>query len=188
MGLFESIDRGGNGLISWEDFFESLHQSSMLSFLSKLDLDVLDVAQFFAILSDDGQCRVDLEAFVTGCIKMRGNAKSMDLLGLINQSRKEISKMNEFREQTAEDLHSILLLCEPIAEWESEEVADMTEGDIDDQSATSGGTRVPTKRLRRRSKGEAVPRVERQLTDRTRNQQETQRQRAMVENQLVKEL
>ena len=88
--MFVSIDKADEGKISWETFFHSLHEPNMLAFLSRLELDVLDVAQFFEILSDDGQCLVDMDTFVMGCIKMRGSAKSMDLLGLINKQHKEM--------------------------------------------------------------------------------------------------
>jgi len=101
--LFKSIDRTGQGEISWEEFYEALHKPPMLAFFSKLELDVMDVAQFFEILSDEGQHLVDLETFITGCIKMRGTAKSMDLLGLVQLQTKEIRSHSLFREQAKAD-------------------------------------------------------------------------------------
>ncbi len=51
----------------------------MLAFTAELELEAPDVKQFFNVLAAGGKRTVDLEAFVVGCIKLRGNAKSIDM-------------------------------------------------------------------------------------------------------------
>ena len=60
----------------------------MVAFASSLDIEASQLEQFFGILSGGGERVVDLETFVVGCIKLRGVAKSMDLMEvLITQQR-----------------------------------------------------------------------------------------------------
>merc|ERR1712093_578162 len=58
-------------------------EPEMYALASSMDIDAMDVEQFFNILSADGTQPVDISSFVVGCMKMRGTAKSMDLLGLV---------------------------------------------------------------------------------------------------------
>merc|ERR1712146_774902 len=68
----------------------NLQDPALLAFAASLDLEVNDLERFFYILSAEGKRRVDLEAFVVGCIKMRGTARSMDLFDLQMTQREEV--------------------------------------------------------------------------------------------------
>merc|ERR1712232_674926 len=59
-----------------------LSSEEMVAFCTSLEIDATDVAQFFSILSAGGNRSVDVETFVIGCIKLKGFAKSMDLMDL----------------------------------------------------------------------------------------------------------
>jgi len=77
-------DMGGNldGEITYTEFCENLYNPRMQAFASSLEIDISDARQFFLVLSDRGKRPVDLETFVVGCIKLRGAAKSVDLMDL----------------------------------------------------------------------------------------------------------
>mmetsp|Transcript_160083 Transcript_160083/g.307199 ORF Transcript_160083/g.307199 Transcript_160083/m.307199 type:complete len:166 (+) Transcript_160083:1-498(+) len=82
--LFNTIDTTGSGRISRDDFMSHLQNNQMLAFLSRIGIDAIDAAHFFDILADEKNSTVDVETFVLGCMKLRGSARSMDLLGLIH--------------------------------------------------------------------------------------------------------
>jgi len=51
--------------------------------------------QFFNLLSSNGNKPVDLETFVVGCIKLKGAAKSMDLMDLVYMTRETAAQHRE---------------------------------------------------------------------------------------------
>lgn len=87
--LFTEMDKDGRGQITRESFAEQLSSSEMVAFLQRVGIDSLDAEGFFDILaseSDSDAGGIDVEAFVLGCMKLRGAARSMDLLGLIHKN------------------------------------------------------------------------------------------------------
>eukprot|EP00929_Paragymnodinium_shiwhaense_P046824 TRINITY_DN2381_c0_g1_i1.p1 TRINITY_DN2381_c0_g1~~TRINITY_DN2381_c0_g1_i1.p1 ORF type:complete len:788 (-),score=160.85 TRINITY_DN2381_c0_g1_i1:470-2833(-) len=100
---FEDVDLDGNGYITFEEFCEKLHDPRSVAFASTMNIEVTDLKQFFSVLSVNGSQPVDLETFVVGCIKLRGAAKSMDLMELmyfhrqaVEQARRQQVKFEEF--------------------------------------------------------------------------------------------
>merc|ERR1712194_430674 len=54
----------------------------MQNFANNLDIQEVDLTMFFDILTSHGKRPVDLDTFVVGCIKLRGTAKSVDMVEL----------------------------------------------------------------------------------------------------------
>merc|ERR1719506_3572730 len=77
--LFEEMDDGGDGHISLDEFIAGMGHPKMWAFASSLGIEISDAEHFFQLLSDGGKRKVDFETFVTGCIRMKGPAQSMDL-------------------------------------------------------------------------------------------------------------
>lgn len=65
-----------------EAFNEHLADREMIHFARTLEVEVVDLQVVFDVLSNGGHQSVDLESFVVGCIRLRGNAKSVDLISL----------------------------------------------------------------------------------------------------------
>jgi hypothetical protein len=82
--LFRTIDVDRSGELTFAEVLEKTQDPKMVGFAASLEIEVTDVAQFFAMLSEDGLYTVDIGAFVNGCMKLRGSAKSLDLMGLIH--------------------------------------------------------------------------------------------------------
>jgi len=86
--FYEDMDSNGDGEITFAEFCEHLHCPRMQAFAASLDIDIMDARQFFEVLSERGKCPVDLESFVVGCIKMKGAARSLDLMDLAHTQKK----------------------------------------------------------------------------------------------------
>eukprot|EP00929_Paragymnodinium_shiwhaense_P101787 TRINITY_DN6497_c0_g1_i1.p1 TRINITY_DN6497_c0_g1~~TRINITY_DN6497_c0_g1_i1.p1 ORF type:complete len:775 (-),score=128.36 TRINITY_DN6497_c0_g1_i1:227-2551(-) len=102
-GWFSSVDTDGSGCITYDEFCDKLQDPQAIAFASTLNIELTDLKQFFAGLSNNGARAVDLETFVVGCIRMRGPAKSIDLLELIfnereaaERSRQQLSEFENF--------------------------------------------------------------------------------------------
>eukprot|EP00930_Biecheleria_cincta_P001654 TRINITY_DN10278_c0_g1_i2.p1 TRINITY_DN10278_c0_g1~~TRINITY_DN10278_c0_g1_i2.p1 ORF type:complete len:610 (+),score=83.19 TRINITY_DN10278_c0_g1_i2:31-1860(+) len=80
---FSQLDTDGDGKVSLAEFDARMDAPIVAAFASMLDIDLYDVRQFFRILSQEGRINVDLETFVVGCIRLRGKARSIDLVDLM---------------------------------------------------------------------------------------------------------
>lgn len=86
--LYSAMDEDNSGSLTYTEFATHLNSPQMHAFTSALDLELSDVASFFRLLAPDENSAVDLETFVIGCMKLRGAAKSMDLMGLIHEHKR----------------------------------------------------------------------------------------------------
>jgi len=96
--LFADVDGDHSGDISVDEFNYQLESQPFLALMSGLGIEIHDALQFFDLLSDRGQHLVDGESFLTGCMKMKGTAKSVDLLGLVHAQRKSAIQQADFME------------------------------------------------------------------------------------------
>lgn len=107
--LFSEMDKDGKGRITRDAFMANLHNSQMVAFLSRVGIDAIDAEGFFDILaSEAGTGGIDVEAFVLGCMKLRGPARSMDLLGLIHKHDASASRVRKFlsdSQSTLDEIH-----------------------------------------------------------------------------------
>lgn len=81
--LFDEIDEDGDGELSLLEFLAQTENPKMTAFFASLDIEIEDGTTFFNTLSEGGKKKVTLDQFVTGCIRMRGQARSIDLHELI---------------------------------------------------------------------------------------------------------
>merc|ERR1712014_425902 len=104
---YEKMDSDGSGDISLEEFETRLQDPEMDAFASRMDTQITDVKQFFARLSGQGTRAVDLETFVIGCIKLKGVAKSMDLLDFMHMEKEFNEQQRVFNEMCLAQLQQI---------------------------------------------------------------------------------
>lgn len=101
---FRSLDVDESGKVSYEEFCNGLNDPSALAFASTLGVEITDLKQFFMVLSEGGTRDVDIETFVLGCIKMRGAAKSMDVVALQEEIRNQSLRFEELCREQFENL------------------------------------------------------------------------------------
>merc|ERR1712032_904809 len=85
MKLCRTLDSDHDGTLSHDEFVLLTKDPSMLAWASSLHLDVEDAEELFQMLSSHGNDEVDPESFVYGCIKVKGGARSIDLISLTYQ-------------------------------------------------------------------------------------------------------
>jgi len=110
--FFDTIDNNQDGSITYEEFCTHLNDPEVRAFASSLEIEVIDTKQVFCILSNHGTNAVDLEAFVVGCIKLRGMAKSMDLMDLMYAHKNAVHEQHMFAETCLERLQNMELLLQ----------------------------------------------------------------------------
>merc|ERR1712137_11009 len=88
--FYDEIDNDGSGEISYHELCANLHNPTWYAFAASLEIDASDAKQFFHLLSNEGNHPVDIDTFVVGCIKLKGHAKSMDLVSLAYAHQREM--------------------------------------------------------------------------------------------------
>eukprot|EP00930_Biecheleria_cincta_P008949 TRINITY_DN110562_c0_g1_i1.p1 TRINITY_DN110562_c0_g1~~TRINITY_DN110562_c0_g1_i1.p1 ORF type:complete len:520 (+),score=67.26 TRINITY_DN110562_c0_g1_i1:129-1562(+) len=77
---FKSLDRDDSGEISSDELAQMLYDQEFNAYLSYLNVSVDDVFDIFDVFDIDGSGQVSLEEFVSGCMKVKGFAKSLDVM------------------------------------------------------------------------------------------------------------
>lgn len=78
--LVKTMDPEGTGQISRAQFMSRLQNEQFKAKLSVLGLDIKDAELFFHIVSSDFEHKeIDVEAFVSGAMRLKGNASALDL-------------------------------------------------------------------------------------------------------------
>jgi hypothetical protein len=115
--VFDKADDDQSGNISWPDFEMALADQQMKNFFETIDIDMSEAKTLFELLDVSGDGFVSAEDFITGCLRVRGSAKSLDLLvlsrevnGLFDKQRKELEDMGSLPDPT--NLRSPHSLCE----------------------------------------------------------------------------
>lgn len=105
--IFDGADEDHSGMLSLEEFEHHLMDTRVKAFFSTLELDVSHAKALFQLLDTDGTNEVGIDEFVSGCMRLKGNAKSMDVNMLLYESEFMMSRMCENMTQISDKLTSI---------------------------------------------------------------------------------
>lgn len=83
--VFAASDLDHSGTICYDEFEKALKTREMQEVFVHLDLDIGEARGLFHLLDVDGTGAVDCEEFITGCHRLRGAAKAIDLTLLARQ-------------------------------------------------------------------------------------------------------
>jgi len=104
--LYELLDENASGEISYKQFSAQADSKEMQAFAAILQIDTADVSKLFLEISDRGRRTVDMETFVVGCIKSKGAANNVDLMG-VNYTQK---KSSAALQKTTLELHEMVVV------------------------------------------------------------------------------
>merc|ERR550525_495803 len=93
LNVFNEADRNHNGYITWKDFEAHVYDKKVQAFFNHLELGGVDPERLFRMLDWEGTGKVEAKEFVTGCIRLRGGAKTMDVAFFTELIAEEIMMM-----------------------------------------------------------------------------------------------
>jgi len=105
--LCRKLDDNDDGAISLDEFHSGL-TDNLKAFFTVMSLDITDATMFFEMLasrSEDNE--VDIEAFVAGCMRLKGLATSLDLQTLMFETKLLHKQQREFHVYVGEHLQRI---------------------------------------------------------------------------------
>jgi len=99
--MFNVVDHNRSGKVSIQEFQGLLQDPDLVKFFATLQIDVEDAWSLFKLLDTSGDGEIDVDEFVTGCLKLRGQARSVDLALLQHQVKwltQRFSRLCEYLE------------------------------------------------------------------------------------------
>lgn len=110
--LFKLADENGDGLLDQEEFEAVTTDPVVRKWLSAMELQVEDAGHLF-VLIDDGDKRLSASELVRGAAKMKGPARSIDLLTLDYHFR----EANQLVRDELADIRTALAHVSPLPPW-----------------------------------------------------------------------
>lgn len=104
--FFQDADTDGSGLLSWEEFQEHLKVPKVAAYFRSLELDMTQAHVLFKLLDRDGNGEVSLDEFLAGCLRLKGQAKSLEVNMLLYENKRLFTKISDFMEVMGEQLPS----------------------------------------------------------------------------------
>jgi len=93
--FFQEADRDRSGKLSLEEFRLHLRNKNVSAYFRALDLDVSQAEVLFNLLDQDGSNLVSLEEFLSGCMRLKGQARSIDVNMLLHENRALSNKISQ---------------------------------------------------------------------------------------------
>jgi hypothetical protein len=83
--FFQQADTDQSGQLSWDEFRTHLGDDRVKAYFQSLDLDIRQAHVLFQLLDTNGNGEVGIDEFLDGCLRLRGQAKALDLNLVIYQ-------------------------------------------------------------------------------------------------------
>jgi hypothetical protein len=107
--IFEHADKDRSGTLCWEEFEEHLQDDRVKTYFKCIQLDISEARALFTLLDVDETNEVVIDKFIDGCMRMRGDAKSIDVNMLLYETEKMLSKVTAFQDYAEDQFTRILL-------------------------------------------------------------------------------
>lgn len=88
VNLLRDIDKDGDQEISYQEFCDSLETPTVQDFLHALKIEITDAKAVFTMLDLDESGQVNILEFVSGMMKLRGDARSIDIHMMMYENKR----------------------------------------------------------------------------------------------------
>merc|ERR1712100_902272 len=85
--LFAEADDSGDGFLSEDEFRAVIEDVRVKAWLQAMELDIRDAELVFALV-DDGDHRISAAELVHGFSRLKGTARSLDMVTLMSETRR----------------------------------------------------------------------------------------------------
>eukprot|EP00927_Polykrikos_kofoidii_P042167 TRINITY_DN3601_c0_g3_i1.p1 TRINITY_DN3601_c0_g3~~TRINITY_DN3601_c0_g3_i1.p1 ORF type:complete len:900 (-),score=148.65 TRINITY_DN3601_c0_g3_i1:61-2649(-) len=85
---FKRADRDDSGEVTWEEFEGRLEAEEMQEYFKAIDVDISEAKGLFKLIDADGSGSIDAVEFVSGCMRLRGPAKALELALLLHETNR----------------------------------------------------------------------------------------------------
>merc|ERR1712062_266504 len=109
--IFSAADRDRSGQVQIADLESLLCHPLMVAQMKALGICAVSARSLAKMLDDDRSGHVSLEEFIAGCFRLRGNARSTDMITLLHHTQRNYKKVSEILKEMRKlhDSMSIML-------------------------------------------------------------------------------
>merc|ERR1712224_368123 len=111
-------DSDRDGLITLEEMAKCLEEPWVKAYFYALEMDPSEARSMFTIMDQNSDGQVDIEEFIDGCMKLKGNAKSIDMMSLMYDNSifmQEFTSFSRIVTQQIEDLQEMMVQMSQVA-------------------------------------------------------------------------
>jgi len=119
----ESHHHGMKATLTYEQLKEQLDNPWVKAYFSGLEIDPNEAAIIFTLMDTDHNGRVSIDEFIDGTMKLKGSAKSVDMLLLMFDHVRFISKFNMLCSYLEDEMRSIKSVLLP-GQWTEPKIFD----------------------------------------------------------------
>lgn len=105
--LFNIVDTDDDGSITIRELEENLRDPRVKAYFGALEIEMDDIFTLFRLLDTDRSNCLDLEEFLMGCMRLRGNARATDIANLSYEIRWLAKRMVASMSGVTEDISSL---------------------------------------------------------------------------------
>ena len=114
--IFSRLDSDDSGKVSFDEFENFMASPDACAHFAVFGLDVQDTVSFFDALDVDEDRQLGVEEFVMGCLQLRGQAKTVDLVTHMRENKKIMQRITWSAKNTEAQLkdlrHIVAVACE----------------------------------------------------------------------------
>eukprot|EP00930_Biecheleria_cincta_P076530 TRINITY_DN6373_c0_g2_i1.p1 TRINITY_DN6373_c0_g2~~TRINITY_DN6373_c0_g2_i1.p1 ORF type:complete len:617 (-),score=81.32 TRINITY_DN6373_c0_g2_i1:16-1866(-) len=115
--LFDEMDIDGSGQIGLPELMASMDDARLQAYFSHLNIPTSRAWTIFRLLDADGTGEVSADEFVTGILRIRGEAKCIDVRSVHHDLKHAQSVLTEFMEFTEKRFDDVEMLLSRRAPW-----------------------------------------------------------------------
>ncbi|CAJ1347175.1 unnamed protein product [Effrenium voratum] len=97
--LFKSLDIDDSGAITIDEIRRHLESKPVQQFFRTIDVDSSEAEVLFEILDLSGDGSIDKEEFISGCLRLQGAARAVDLLLMTKDTRRGFEQIFGYLEE-----------------------------------------------------------------------------------------
>eukprot|EP00928_Gymnodinium_smaydae_P012613 TRINITY_DN1457_c0_g1_i1.p1 TRINITY_DN1457_c0_g1~~TRINITY_DN1457_c0_g1_i1.p1 ORF type:complete len:477 (+),score=118.94 TRINITY_DN1457_c0_g1_i1:1549-2979(+) len=85
--FFKTLDVDASGFISFEEIAEQLDNPIVQEYFKSINVDTSDAKVLFEVIDCNGSGTIDFEEFLSGCLRLQGPAKALDMMMVTRDTR-----------------------------------------------------------------------------------------------------
>jgi len=109
--VFKKANGGSIGNLTWEDFQKQLGKAHVQHCLKAVDVNPCEARGLFNLLDLDNSGTIDAEEFLSGCLRIRGPAKALELVLLMREVRSMSEDLKKYQKSTESRLEALGLVA-----------------------------------------------------------------------------
>lgn len=97
--VFVELDTDGSGEMSLAEFLSYCNEEDVKAYMESMELGVYEAEELFRLLDKHSSGSVSIEDFINGCIRVKGQAKCMDLMSIRDATARTNKKLDDLGDQ-----------------------------------------------------------------------------------------